>query len=152
MKVLPLSGIENLHFGMSMQEVRHAWGQPSDIYYFHPLSDDLEYRDVIWEYDNGVELSFSSDDGFMLGTMTVSAESAELDGKNIIGKSIKEARLMFPSLQPDDDFDEQGKDYFLSDREISVWVVNNKVDSMSVYPDYDDTGTMKVAKHIVSSR
>ena len=28
-----------------MTQVRDAWGQPEDIYHFHPLCDSLEERD-----------------------------------------------------------------------------------------------------------
>ena len=81
MKVYPQTGIDRLYFGMTMTQVRDAWGQPEDIYHFHPLCDSLEERDVVWQYADGTELSFSSCDNFVLGTISVSSTEAELEGK-----------------------------------------------------------------------
>ena len=149
MKVYPQAGIDRLYFGMTMTQVRDAWGQPEDIYHFHPLCDSLEERDVVWQYAIGTELSFSSCDNFVLGTISVSSTEAELEGKCVIGKSILEIRLMFPELELDDDFDEFGQDYLLADKDVSLWVVAGKVDTISLYPDYDEHGSMRVNQPLV---
>ncbi|WP_296050768.1 hypothetical protein [uncultured Alteromonas sp.] len=149
MKVYPQAGIDRLFFGMTMPEVRHAWGQPEEIYHFHPLCDSLEDRDVVWQYANGTELSFSSSDNFVLGTISVSSVDTELEGKAVIGKSILELKLMFPGLELDDDFDEFGQDYILPELDVSLWVVAGKVDSISMYPDYDEHGSMKVNQQLI---
>lgn len=144
MKIYPQKGVDTLRFGMTMEEVRNTWGQPQDIYHFRPLKHNLEDRDVIWEYGNGTELSFSSSDNFVLGTMTVAALDILLDGKLIIGKSVKEALLLFPDMELDSDFEDLGQDYTLPDRDLTFWVSDECVDSISLYPDYDVQGRMKV--------
>lgn len=152
MNVFPQTGIDKIYFGMTMQEVRNAWGQPEDIYHFHPLSDCLEDRDVIWQYKNGAELSFSSNDNFILGTISVTSGDTVIEGKTVIGKSILEVKLMFPKLELDDDLDDLGQDYILPEQDVSLWVVAGRVDSISLYADYDELGSMKMYNNALNEQ
>ena len=69
-----------IQFGMTMDNVRTIWGQPTNIRYFIPIEENPEERDVIWEYDEGIELSFSSDDSFLLSTIESSSQKDKFNG------------------------------------------------------------------------
>jgi hypothetical protein len=140
MNVSPKIGIDVIRFGMDMNEVRTLWGQPDSIYYFTPLEDQPEDRSVNWEYSNGTELSFDSDDNFLLGSISTTSVLATINGLSFVGNSIKELKFRYPSLFLDDDFEENGRDYVIPELGISIWAFNGVADRLTIFPEYDESG------------
>ena len=140
MNVLPKIGIDRIRFGMSMNEVRSLWGQPESIENFTPLEERPEDRSVNWEYSNGTVFSFDSDDDFLLTCISSTSELALVSGLPLVGISIKELGLRYPSLVLDDDFEENGQDHVISELELSVWSFDGVVDSLTIFPEYDESG------------
>ena len=140
MNVLPKIGIDVIRFGMNMNEVRSLWGQPESISHFTPLEEQPENRSVNWEYSNGTELSFDSDDDFLLTCISTRSELALICGSSLIGKTIKEIKLCYPSLALDDDFEENGQDHVIPELAVSMWSFDGVIDSLTIFPEYDDSG------------
>lgn len=144
MEVKPKVGLDCIHLGMTMDQVRALWGQPESINYFIPIEKRPEDRSVNWVYGNGVELSFDCDDNFLLGCITARNKCASLGGIRIIGATSSEMKLRFPSVVLDDDFEENGQDFVLRELELSFWVIDDVVDSIAIFPEYDESGNVPI--------
>ncbi|MEG3768842.1 hypothetical protein [Alteromonas sp. 14N.309.X.WAT.G.H12] len=140
MDIQPHIGINGLLFGMNMAQVRSIAGQPPHIDYFIPIQSNPEERDVIWSYENGLELSFSSDDDFLLTTFTSSSRIIKLENKLIVGRPITELQTEFPQLILEEDFEETGQNYELTHLGVSFWVVDDIVCNVLFFPKYTSDG------------
>lgn len=132
MKINPKIGIDDIKLGMNQNQVKSILGQPSSI--------EKEKHEESWLYDHGIELMFQKVDLYLLGSITVTDPAAELDSKSIIGLGEQELLERFPYLALEDDFEENGKDYTSSEKELSVWVSEGIVSNVTVFPNYDETG------------
>jgi hypothetical protein len=141
MKIFPHIGIEEIQFGMTMENVRSIWGQPANIRYFIPIEENPEERDIIWEYDEGIELSFSSDYSFLLSTIESSSQKDKLNGVVMVGRKLSELILVFPKLFLEQDFEENGRNYELPDLDISLWVKGDVVETVFFFPEHEKNGT-----------
>jgi len=140
MEIKPKTGIERIYFGMSMAEARAVWGDPEKISTFIPLEDNSEDRSIDWEYSNGIELSFDSDDDFLLCSITCESRLITLNGLTIIGLTPKELKLRFPEVKLDDEFELAVDEYKLVNLELSFWVQKGKVYSVTIFPEYNELG------------
>jgi len=142
--IRPGIGLGALVLGLSENSVRDLIGDPSDI-------REVDYGDGInthvWEFEVlELSLSFSEDEDYRLGMIATSFECSMLRGSRIVGLS--EAKLLdsdFDGLGPpvlEDDFEDSGKDYAWDWVNLSCWVSDGTVVSVSIMPLYDDTGNI----------
>jgi len=142
--IKPGTGLGELLLGSSQDTVREILGEP-------PVVREEDYGDGvnthIWEYEAlCLELSFSEDDHYRLGTIATSYDWTGLAGYRIVG--VTEAQLLeseFGVLGPpalEDDFEEFGKDYAWGEVGLSCWVTDGLVVSVTIMPIYDDTGNI----------
>jgi len=145
--IKPLIGIEGLPLGIEMSDVIDILGEPDE-------RSTREYEadgsiDKIWEYcDIGLTLTFSSDDDWKLGNITVESPNAELKGCRLIGldedeflQEFQQAKL--GSIKLDDDFTELGsRDYVCNELELSFWIQDGKLDSITIFPQWDESGNI----------
>lgn len=103
--------------------------------------------DENWEYPElGLILSFLSDDDWLLGSITVESEEAELSGCVLIGmeEQIFLATAENAGIAPielDDDFTELGcRDYVCDELDLSFWVSEGELVSITIFPQYDEAG------------
>ena len=143
-KIKPLIGIDGLTLGIKMSDVLNILGEP-DHRKFWDFEDGS--CDKTWEYSKlGLELTFSSDDKWLLGNITVESENAELEGYQLIGLDEQEflKRLQQTDIGPiqlDDDFVELGSRDYVCDRlSLSFWVNDGKLESITIFPEYDENG------------
>ena len=130
MKIIPKTGIDNIRLGMTKGEVQVKLGIPA--------GKDKTADEEIWEFDNGLELSFQAEDNFRLSSITVMADSALLDAKPIIGISESELESIFPEFRLDEDFKRDGKSYYADELQIMAWVFDGEVFNLVVFPEYDE--------------
>lgn len=140
MNILPYIRISDIKFGMTMSDVRSFWGQPENIRYFIPVQSNPEERDVIWEYEDTLEFSFSSDDGFLLSAITTSSEKVRLNDVVLVGRNISEICVDFPTIYLEDDLEETGQSYDTPEYGVTLWVKNGVVDTVVFFPKYDASG------------
>lgn len=140
MEILPYIGVEKIKFGMTMNQVRDLWGQPDHIEYFTALKDKPEDRSVEWFYDCGIQLSFDSDNCFVLGSINIESRVALLNGLSVVGIDSNELEKRYPEVELDDDFGENGVDYTLDNLGLSFWVVDQIVSNVTLFPEYDKKG------------
>ena len=142
MKIRPLIGLDNLLLGTSKEAVKDLLGNPEEKW-TEEFSGGIKSDE--WRYSKKqIELSFDSDDAYVLSSITVCNPEGRLDGLSVIGISLEELLLKFPGLQLDDDYEELGKDYVLPEAELSFWVVDDEVQSVTIFPKYeDDNETVK---------
>lgn len=145
MEITPHKGVGNIKFGMLEKEVIAELGKPSERESSSFEEDDSE--SVNLEYESlGLQLNFSSEDNFRLGTITCTLEEHTLFGHSFIGQeeaflnqeSVKSSLI---DLKLDDDLNEPGSTDFYSDKHgISLWIHEGIIMSLSMFPEYDTTG------------
>ncbi|MFK8066847.1 MAG: hypothetical protein AB8D52_01230 [Gammaproteobacteria bacterium] len=132
MNIRPTIGIDDLFLGMNRHHIIDLLGQP--------IQSEKEYGGESWLYEKGLELSFKKEDLYLLGSITATNSIARLEARQIIGLTEKELVESFPFLVRDDDFEENGKAYICNKRELMVWVSDNVVINVTIFPVYDRTG------------
>ena len=140
-KILPLIGIDGLPLGVEMPDVVGAIGEP-DTRSKEEFID--ENPDEVWEfYELGFALTFFSDDNWLLGTICVETEDAELAGRCFIGLTEKEfldnvKQTDIAPVELDDNFENLGsKNYVSEKKRLSFWVQDGKIVSITIFPEYE---------------
>ena len=144
--IKPHKGIEGLPLGIERSEVIDILGKPEDR---SKMGFPDGSYDEDWEYlQLHLQLTFSSDDNWLLGVITVESEKAELAGHHLIGldemaflKTLRQANIGPAVL--DDDFKDLGsKDYVCGKLGLSFWVQDGIVTSITIFPKYDKSGNV----------
>ena len=135
MEIRPLIGIGNAVLGSTKEEVIGLLGKPTSKK-IDDWPDDTKSENWVYQ-DLGLELSFDSEDGYVLSTITTTSKSAILNGVCPIGLSINRVIEVMPSIELDEDFDSGLQDYVYPSKEISFWVINGIVRNLTVFPEYD---------------
>ncbi|HPD48625.1 MAG TPA: hypothetical protein PLY61_17195 [Anaerohalosphaeraceae bacterium] len=144
MEIKPFVGIGGLFLGMSKEDVRRAMGEPDDRSVQTHEGDNS--RDETWEYsETGLDATFSSVDDWVLGSITVKSQIAELQGLRLVGMTeqdyLEKVRDAGMILQLEDDFRELGsRDYSCDAMGLSFWVHDGVLQSITIYPKYDESG------------
>ena len=139
--IVPLKGFENIYFGMRREEVSNILGQPSE-------SRKEEYPDgseqIILDYEDlGIDLSFSEDDDFLLGTITFYTDNFLLEKEALIGLSEMKFKekiqvLDINDLVLEDSFEDiESKDFYSANKAISFFFFYGIVDSITIFTEDD---------------
>ena len=145
--IKPLIGIDGLSLGSKMTDVLKILGEP-DNRTINRFGKDKSW-DAGWDYLNhGLKLTFSSDDNWLLGSITTDSADAELAGYYFIGldekvflKAVKAADI--PPVILDDDFKELGsRNYSCDELGLSFWVQDGTVSNITIFPEYDESGNI----------
>ena len=125
---------------MTMNEVRSIWGDADEISTFIPIEENPEDRTIDWKYINSVELSFDSEDNFLLTSITCESKSTTINNFCVMGLSPKELKLKFPEIELDDEYALAINEYRHPRLELSFWANNEKINAVTIYPEYDELG------------
>jgi len=145
MKIEPFTSIGDINLGSTMDEVTELIGKPSSMK-ITDYGDGMLTR--IIKYDElGLDLTFCEDDDFLLGSIATKSVNSTLQDKKIIGLSeeiflFRVEAVMGEKPKLDDDFEENGKDYILDKYELSFWISEGVVSSITVFPRYDSSGNV----------
>ena len=138
-EIIPYFGFDKIKLGLTLGQIELLLGKASENNK-ETYSDNS--IDMILNYHNlGVDLTFSSDDNFRLGTITFYSKDFSLKGKKLIGLNekefVKNSKLILSDIELEDDFQElNSKDYISNSNGISFWVDDGIVESISIFPDY----------------
>ena len=143
----PLIGIQGLKLGITRNEVQQILGSPEKCSIKKYEQDNS--TDEKWEYlESGLELTFYSDDNWLLGTISITSKEATLKGFNIIGLSEEDllATLqkidIMPTILKDDFSFIDSRDYVCDKYCLSFWVQDGVVSDVTIYPEYDKSGNV----------
>jgi|TARA_B110001450_G_scaffold208544_1_gene199241 hypothetical protein len=140
-EIIPYVGFDKVKLGHTLGQIElllgRATGKNKETYSDDSTTITLEYPNL------GIDLDFSSDDDFRLGTMTFYSNEFVINGVNLIGLNesefIMKSKMVFPDLELEDDFKElNSKDYVSNSNGISFWLDNSIVESITIFPDYQD--------------
>jgi len=142
MMLKPLIGIDNIILGSSKEVIFNQLGQPAST-----KSDEWPDGTISesWLYpDTGLTLNFDSDNNYRLSTISTDSKQAELDGLSLISQNINSIIDNHPSIILDEDLDNGVKDYVYPENEISFWVVNDIIENITLFPEYDKSNDLPV--------
>lgn len=140
-EIIPYFGFDKIKLGLTLGQVELLLGKASENNK-ETYSDNSS--DIILKYHNiGVDLTFSTNNDFRLGTITFHSKDFLLKGKKLIGlkeiEFVMKSNLIFSDIELDDDFKELNcKDYTSNSNGISFWINNGIVESISIFPDYEN--------------
>ncbi len=138
-EIIPYVGFDKIKLGQTLGQIELLLGKATDRIKENLFDDSIS---ITLKYPNlGVDLDFSSDDDFRLGTMTFYSKEFTLAGMNLIGLNeiefIMKSQMVLTDLELDDDFKElNSKDYISNSNGISFWIHNRIVQSISIFPEY----------------
>jgi len=142
MIIKPQIGIDNIILGSSKESIFDQLGQPdttkSDEWPDGTISESWLYSDL------GLTLNFDSDDDYRLSTISSISKKAELEGLTLIGLNINTVIKKYPSILLDEDLNNGVKDYVYPEKEISFWVVNDIIENITLFPEYDKSNDLPV--------
>ncbi|MEM7186617.1 MAG: hypothetical protein AAF466_08155 [Bacteroidota bacterium] len=140
-EIIPFVGFDRIRLGQTLGQVELLLGKPSEIQkeLFHDNS-----LDIIWKYHEvGVDLTFSGDDQFVLGSVTFYSKDFLLNGLRLIGlpevEFLRLGKTVFPDLEMDDDFEElNAKDYLSNSNGLTFWIQDGVLENITVFPNYQE--------------
>src|SRR5690606_6757871 len=144
MEILPHIGFKNIKFGFSKTQVVDILGEPNieETSNFEDGSSDISmvYNEL------GLTLVFSSEDDFRLSSVTFYTSEATLNGESFIGKNeeflFENAKAKsIDELFLDEEFEDlNAKDYSSEKLGLAFWVQQGILDSITIFPEYDEKG------------
>jgi hypothetical protein len=136
----PLVGVDKLLLGFTREAVRCQIGEPDEIR-SEDFGDGYDYE--TWVFGGrGLDLSFSSEDDYLLVSITVEDVDAELMGRRLIGLEeqvfLATARDAGLRVEFDEDFVcVDSRDYWCDELNLSFWVTEGFLANIGVMPQYD---------------
>jgi hypothetical protein len=131
MEIYPSIEQYNIKFGLTRDAIEAILGPPT-------ATDTIEVtKDVTiesWQYDSQqIELIFDSDDGYKLTTLSFAAKDATVNGIEVIGLEEENLLKAFPDLFCEEEKDETGYSYEHPDENLMFWILDGKVELLTVY-------------------
>ena len=142
MKIQSLLGIGNITFGSTKDEIQNILGKPSSIQ-IDEWPDQTKSETWLFEKP-GLELAFDEEDNYRLGTITTTSREAVLENIKPIGLNINAIIKYIPSVILEEDLGGKVKNYIYPKKEISLWVINDIVKNLSLFPEYDETNEFPI--------
>jgi hypothetical protein len=86
------TGVGELRFGMSMDEVRQQLGEPEEV---EKSEEDDDFEHQAWNYlDQGYSLYFDREDDYRLSCIETDRPAIALYGESILGKSPEQIKAL----------------------------------------------------------
>lgn len=143
------TGIGDLRFGMTKDEVKNLMGNPSEIENIPGIDDEINDDLVSWHYDdNEISLVFDKMYDWRLVSISASDPSFLLHGKSIVGMPLEEFEDFFENLgieitNSEDLSDEENPDFYLLESEdvgLLVWFDEGAAVEFQILPDVAEDG------------
>lgn len=141
MEIKPHVGTDHVRMGIKQADAVAILGEASSKE-IEPFTDGNKVTSLRYD-QHGLELSFYTEDDNRLATLTFFAASHSLFGLHFIGKPEaflqQEAVLkVLPDLTLDDDYPElSSKDYASDQWNLSFWIDDGIITSISIFPQYE---------------
>ena len=136
---MPYIGYGSLRLGCSRRDLIDQLGKPDRTEY-HAESGEtgIEY----YVYDAaGLNLGFTPELGDHLSVITIRSADATYQGDPVIGVEIESLMVRHTDIVLEDDLGEGGQEYVDELTELSLWVIDGFVDSVTIFPDWIDDVT-----------
>lgn len=139
----PFYGFDPFVLGRSREQIKAAAGAPDSISNDSFLEGSAQES---WRYHStGVELDFLEDEDWRLASITVDSPAISLNGACFVGMAA--ARLIeaagaagIADLALAEDIEGDGSCYLSDAFGLMIWVANDVVVNLTLFPEYDETG------------
>ncbi len=139
LEILPGTGLGDIRFGMTREEVSSILGDPSEIDMF---SDDEPGNQVeSWHYDEAdVSFAFEEAEEWRLTTIAVSSEEYKVEDTALIGLSKEATFAQLEKMGIDHNFDEDsGQDlHFSNETGLNFWMDGDVLREIQWSVEIDD--------------
>ena len=142
--IKPLVGLGNLIFGLSRENVKDIIGDPDEIEKYDHVDNTTN---ECWTYNTlKIELTFSSEDNWLLGAIDIYSPDAKINSHKIIGLSEEEFIEAFDNYEIGViEFDEEDRSYdlysyYCENSNISFWLNKGMVEGFTLMPKFDESG------------
>ena len=148
-KIIPGTGLGELKFGLTKDEVTAIVGKPDDIENLPGFDEEVNDQLESWHYDElEFSLVFDGDYDWRLVSIAVSDPFFQLDGHNIIGMKKDTLSLVLDNLgieisNEEEISDEDNPDMYLLESEdagLMIWLEEGEVIEIQILPDVEDDG------------
>jgi|TARA_B110000908_G_C10248727_1_gene450495 hypothetical protein len=140
-EIQPFVGFGQIQFGQTIEQVKSLLGEPTNSTK-EKHEDGTDDISLLYG-EQGVELSFMSEDDFRLGLITCYAPTYTVEGTSYTGLSEEDFKktATFDDLKQDDEFAEPNtKDYTVESKGLSFWIQDGFVESITLFPEYTEDG------------
>ena len=130
----PLKGYGDIKFGMSIDEVVHVLGVPSNLEELEPIIEGNESSSILYDYDDlALSVCFEGTDKMLVSSISTSDEDATLFGEKIYEMNRKQViDLMKKNGYKEFDEEEQEGDTCLIYDELMLDFYFNEGDLIDV--------------------
>jgi hypothetical protein len=139
LEILPGTGLGDIRFGMTREEVSAILGDPAEIDMF---SDDEPGNQVeSWHYDEAdVSFAFEEAEEWRLTTIAVSSEDYKIEDTTLIGLSKDATFVQLEKMGIDHNFDEDsGQDlHFSNETGLNFWMDGDVLREIQWSVEIDD--------------
>jgi len=148
-KIRPGTGLGELKFGLTKDEVTAIVGKPDDIENLPGFDEEVNDQLESWHYDDlEFSLVFDGDYDWRLVSIAVSDPFFQLDGHNVIGMNKETLMLVLENLgieisNEEEISDEDNPDMYLLESEdagLMIWLEEGEVIEIQILPDVEDDG------------
>jgi hypothetical protein len=143
------TGIGDLRFGMTKDEVKKLMGNPSEIENIPGIDEEVNDDLVSWHYDD-LEISLVFDKMYDWKLVSISASDPAyiLHGRPVVGMQLEEFEEFFENLgieisNSEDLSDEDNPDFYLLESEdvgLLVWFDEGAAVEFQILPDVAEDG------------
>ncbi len=137
LRVLPQVGVDQLRFGMTLQEVVAVLGAD---YEARESRDADERGELEFEYvRHGLILTLSGSPELRLCSITCESPFAVLNRRPLVGVPEEELSALPGEFVVEDDFPElDARDYWSETFGISIWCKSGRAVRFTLFPEYDN--------------
>jgi hypothetical protein len=148
MDIFPHQGVDKLILGSSKDAVKTLLSSPDRI--GEDQHDDGECSEI-WTYRMlRLELSFDSELDYRLSHITSYHPYTLLRGFNPMGLSGKLLLMKYPHLDLEVEIDQDERYYTDRVLDLTFGLARSKVVSVTVFPEYDDSGAVVRWPHVAN--
>ncbi len=140
-------GFDQVKLGMTREKIKEILGKPDETEEFNYADGDNSIS--YYYYEQGFELTFESDNDYLLSYLAVHNKKFHINNKIRIGMSKEEVVKIFKELnmsQPeredlsDEDLPEQEL-YSFDKENVNLWFVEDTLDEIEIGPYWKDDET-----------
>lgn len=141
-EINPLSGLGEIKFGFTRNQVKSIIGEPSEVDTFQYDEEEEDELTESWHYDEKeISFSFEEIEDWKLVNIAVSAEEFKLEGNTVIGLKKNELKELLAKLDLGTlNDDTENNVISVIEKQLNFWMDEGEVAEVQWNVDWDEEG------------